>query len=368
MEKGSSEYGSPSTPGWSRDRRLSALFGARVFALLLICGALDVTISPLEAAAGPNTDEMLADLPISDNDRRKIMEGEIIQWTTMESSDREIVVGKVLLVREKNPNDLIEILRQAIGLKIDPDISAFGSIEGQGTTSDFAGVKLEPRGDKEARLYLKTAPGDGFNLSSEEILALQTLNVEGQAPADAVASVEQQLRIMLLDRYQAYRVKGLSGIDSYARDGGTELQPSDELAQAIMAEKTLEKYAPSFQKILLKYPENSPEGLEEWFYWLNIEVDSRPVFVLSHRLAIQSGDSFLVSDRHFYVSREYNSMQTVGGLLPTAEGTLVLYLYRISTDQVAGFGSSIKRAAARKVAGKPIEQLIERLRTSAEKR
>jgi hypothetical protein len=172
---------------------------------------------------------------------------------------------------------------------------------------------------------------------------------------------------MLLARYQAYRAEGLSGIDSYTRDGGTEFRPGDELAQAITVEKILAKYAPSFQKVLLKYPEDKPAGLEEWFYWLNIEVGPRPIFVLSHRLAIQSGDGFMVSDRHFYVSREYNILQTVGGLLPTTEGTLVVYLYRISTDQVAGFGSSVKHAAARAVVGKPLEQLFENLRTSAKK-
>jgi hypothetical protein len=330
------------------------------FILFSLCAAL-------EAVAGPNAEEVLADLPISDSARNKIMAGEITQWTTMESSDREIVIGKVLLVRDKKPDEVVEIFRHAIGFKIDPDVSAFGKIEGPGTMSDFAEVKLDPGAETEARLYLESTPGDGFNLSSQEIVALQSLNVEGKPPVDAAASVEQQLRSMLLARYQAYRAEGLSGIDSYARDGGTELRPGHELAQAITVERILAKYAPSFQKILLTYPEDSPAGLEEWFYWLNIELDSRPAFILSHRLAFQTGDSFMISDRHFYVSREYNVLQAVGGLLPTTEGTLVIYVYRLSTDQVTGFGSSIKHKAARKIVGEPLEQLLENLRTSVEK-
>jgi hypothetical protein len=341
-------------------QRVPALFGALGFILFSACAALD-------AVAGPNAEEVLADLPISDSARSKIMAGEITQWTTMESSDREIVIGKVLLVRDKKPDEVVEIFRHAIGFKIDPDVSAFGKIEGPGTMSDFAEVKLGPGAETEARFYLESTPGDGFNLSSQEIAAFEALNVEGELSAGTVASVEQQLRSMLLARYQAYRAQGLSGIDPYARDGGTELRPGDELTQAITVEKILAKYAPSFQKTLLKYPENKPAGLEEWFYWLSLELDSRPAFILSHRLAIQSGDSFMISDRHFYVSREYNVLQTVGGLLPTTEGTLVLYVYRLSTDQVTGFASSVKHKAARKVVGEPLEQLLENLRTAVEK-
>lgn len=48
--------------------------------------------------------------------------------------------------------------------------------------------------------------------------------------------------------------------------------------------------------------------------------------------------------RHYYASTGYNLVQTVAGFLPVAEGTLVIYTNRTSTDQLEGFGASAKRS------------------------
>ncbi len=335
--------------------------------LLSVWIAPMVGFSPPEAHAGPNVDEVLADLPLSDGDKHQIREGEIVQWTRTESSEREVVVGKAVLVRGKQPNETIKFFRQAIGLTLNPDVRAFGKITGKGTTTDFAKVMLEPNGEQEAARYLEAEPGDELNLSPKEIAGFNTLNANGQSPADRKKAVEKLLRSLLLARYQSYHAEGLTGIPSYARGRGRKVWPADELIEATMAAKVLAKHAPAFHEVLLKYPDVKPPGFEEWFYWVNHEISSRPNFILSHRLALQADDSFIVGERHFFVSHQYNSLQAVGGLLPTNEGTLAIYLYRVSTDQVAGFGSSVKRAAARMLMGKPIRRLFEKLRAVAEK-
>jgi hypothetical protein len=326
-----------------------------------------VSFMPPEAHAGPNVEQVLADLRFSDGEKSQIMEGEIVQWTTTESSDREVVVGKAVLIRGKQPNETIKVFRQAIGFTLDPDVRAFGKITGKGTTTDFAGVMLEPNGENEAERYLKAEPGDELNLSSKEISGLKALNVNGQNAADKKKVIEQLLRNQLLSRYQSYHAEGLTSIPPYARGRGKELWVVDELVEATLAAKVLAKHAPAFFEVLLKYPDVKPPSLEEWFHWVNIEVDSRPNFILSHRLALQADDSFIVGERHFFVSHSYNSLQAVGGLLPTNEGTLAIYLYRVSTDQVGGFGSGVKRAAARMLMGKPIGRLFEKIRAVAEK-
>jgi len=319
-----------------------------------------------ETHAGPNVEQVLADLPLSDGDKRQIMEGEIVQWTTTESSEREVVVGKAVLVRGKQPNETIQVFRQAIRLTLVPDVRAFGKIAGKGTTTDFAKVMLEPNGESETERYLEAAPGDEWNLSLKEIAGFNTLNVIDQSSAGKKKAVEKLLRSQLLSRYQSYHAEGLAGIPSYAREGGRKVGPADELIKATLAAKVLAKHAPAFYEVLLKYPDVKPPGLEEWYYWVNHEISSRPNFILSHRLALQADDSFIVGERHFFVGHAYNSLQAAGGLLATKEGTLAIYLYRVSTDQVAGFGSSIKRAAARMLMGKPIRRLFEKLRAVAE--
>src|SRR4029077_5001574 len=70
----------------------------------------------------------------------------------------------------------------------------------------------------------------------------------------------------------------------------------------------------------------------------------------------------LIVQRHYYVSTGYNAEQAIVGFLPVAQGTLVIYTNHTSTDQVAGFGGSAKRAIGRKfMAGEP-EKLFEKTR------
>ena len=344
----------------------SAILHLGMFTFLSIGIMPMVSLMPPEAYAGPNVEQVLADLQFSDGEKSQIMEGEIVQWTTTESSEREVVVGKAVLVRGKQPNETIEIFRQAIGLTLDPDVRAFGKITGTGTTKDFAEVMLEPNGESEAERYLEAEPGDELNLSSKEISGLKALNVKGQSTADKKRVVEKLLRNQLLSRYKSYHAEGLTGILPYARGRGKEVWAADELVEATMAAKVLAKHAPTFFEVLLKYPDAKPPGLEEWYYWVNYEVSSRPNFILLHRLALQAADSFIVGERHFFVSHEYNSLQAVGGLLSCKEGALAIYLYRVSTDKVAGFGSTFKRAAARMLMGRQIGRLFEKLRVVAE--
>ena len=60
-------------------------------------------------------------------------------------------------------------------------------------------------------------------------------------------------------------------------------------------------------------------------------------------------------------------MQAVGGALPTRDGTVLIYLYRVSTDQVGGFGSSVKHPVARTLMAPYVKGLFEEIRARAEK-
>jgi hypothetical protein len=76
----------------------------------------------------------------------------------------------------------------------------------------------------------------------------------------------------------------------------------------------------------------------------------------------QEGETYVVSERHFYASHEYNSLQAAGGVWPKDGGSLLVYLYRVSTDQVGGFGSSVKHPISRALMGPYVEELFEKIR------
>ncbi len=321
------------------------------------------------ALALPTADEVLQELNISDSDQQSIRNGNIVEWSPSEGSDRELALGGALLVKAKGA-DIVRLFREASAFKKISVITASGKIAGDGTPADFAGVVLAPNGEKEARRYLNASPGDELNLDAKEIAGFQALKAGGDADAVPVQKVEALVRQGLLARYQAYRTKGLSGIAPYERGSGRQLLASDELSIATKQLKGIAKYVPAFYDILLNYPAVDPKArkdLEEQFYWLNIDVFGRPTYVLSHRMLLRLGEAYVTADRHFYASHDYNSLLQGVIALPTKDGMLVIYLSRVSTDQVAGFGSAMKHPVSRAIMAPYLKDLFVALRGMVDK-
>ncbi|HEY6973725.1 MAG TPA: hypothetical protein VI359_05420 [Nitrospiraceae bacterium] len=329
-----------------------------------------VLCSPvLEASALPTAEELLQELQLSDSDRQSIREGKIVTWSATEGSDRELALGMAMRAKTKTEN-LVALFREAAAFKNVSAIIAYGKIVGEGTLADFAGVKLAPNGEKEARRYLEAEPGDDLNLDAKEIAAFRALKSASKDGAVPIEKVETLIREGLLARYQAYHSKGLAGIAPYARKNGHQTLASDELSIATKQSKLVAKYLPSVYNVLLNYPAikfKEAEELEEQFFWVTIEVFGRPTYVLSHRLRFRIGESYVVVDRHYYASHDYNSLQQGAVALPSKDDLLVTYLSRVSTDQVAGFGSSAKHPVSRALMAPYLKDLLEALRAKTEK-
>ena len=325
----------------------------------------------LEAATLPTADEVMQELHLSNSDRASILQGKIVDWTASEGSDRELALGMAFLVKVK-PENLEEMYRQALVLKQVSVITANGTLTGEGTMADLAGVKLQPNGEKEARRYLNAEPGDELNLDAKEIAAFQALKAGGDADAVPVEKVEALIRQELLARYQAYRSKGLPGIAPYERGKGQQRLAGDELLLSTKQMTGVAKHLPAFHKFLLNYPQglakDEAKNLEEFFYWLNINVFGRPMFVLVHRMLYHVGDAALAIERHYYTSHDYNSMLQGIAALPTKDGTFLFYIGRVSTDQVAGFGSSALHPVSRAITAPYIKDMFREVQTKAGKR
>jgi len=327
-------------------------------------GALVMLVARSAAAAGGFTvDQVLADLNLPTDAAARIRRGEMVHSDPKESSEREMAVGLTFLVQQPVA-EVLQAFRAAVDLKADPQLSASVPIRGPGTPADFASLVLEPAGIAEANRYLTASPGDTLNLSADEIRAFEALASAGGEPKP---QVEEQLKRLLLARYQAYLARGLSGMAPYERRSGP-CEPSAELRRASDAARLLKLHAPALQQLLLSYPEGKPAGLEEQFYWLRYDLDGRPNYTLRHRLTLPVGEVFTVADREFYVSHGYNTSQAFAGLIPVPEGTVVVYRSRVSTDQVAGFGSSVKKGIGRNVMAKQLTDIFERSRGSFQQR
>jgi hypothetical protein len=339
-------------------QRFSGLKCAARVAVIALSACVALCGAGARAFALPTLDELMADFAFSRDDVQRVRNGELVKTATKETSDKELAVVMVFLAKAP-VQKLITFFEVGRGFRNDPNVQWTTEISGAGTLDDFKGVVLDPGGDKETQRYLNAAPGDTLNLSATEIAAFQGLKGSGGA---GQAQVEQALRQMLLARYQAYRSQGLAGIAPYARSKDKLTEPADDLRRATEAAKGLKKHVPAFYYVLLDYPKANSAGLTQRFFCLRYAISGRPNLTLRHRLAMPVDDAYVVADREFYVSHDYNETQAVAGLLPVADGTVVVYLNRTTTDHLGGFGASAKRVIGSTMMTMQISELFDKAR------
>jgi hypothetical protein len=325
---------------------------------MILCAFVAVGTAAEPAIAVPTLAELMGDFDFSKDDVQRVQGGELVKTTTKETSDREIATVMVFLIHAP-VKKIIHAFEVGTFFRYDPQVQESVEIHGNGALEDFRTLVLQPGGEKETRRYLEAAPGTTLNLSSSEIAAFQALRHTGDA---GQPEVEQALRQMLLTRYRAYRSQGLDGIAPYARGENEQTQPADALRGGTEFAKALNKYAPSFYAVLLNYPKEQPQGLSERFFWIRYAMDGRPNFTLRHRLAMPVDEAYVVADREYYVSFDYNETQAIAALLPIAEGTAAVYVDRTTTDQLGGFAASAKQSIGRSLLAKQIGEIFEKVR------
>jgi hypothetical protein len=205
----------------------------------------------------------------------------------------------------------------------------------------FAGIALKAQEGGEVKTYSRAKAGSKLNLSTAEIEQFK------KTKNDA-AAISAVLRATLKARYNAYRQNGLKGIAPYDRGGGDSSSPGDELRLAINETKPAARRQDFFEA-LLSYPANPMPEMEHRFFWFKQLVEDRPTFVLAHRTAVRIEDkAAIVMEEQYYVSHSYNANFFAGGCLSVKGGTIVFYVNRTFTDQVAGFGSGVKHSIGRR--------------------
>jgi hypothetical protein len=240
-------------------------------------------------------------------------------------------------------------------LETDKNLNAFRSwTPDQSPDAALADLGLKADDKSEAKLFAKASPGDKLNLSRSDIAQFKNA-----APTPEAVNVV--LRSMLKERYVAYLRDGLKGVAPYTR-GRRESSPGDELTLAI---KETMPAAPrsDFFKSLLNFPADQPANIEHKFYWYQQTVQDRPTFVLAHVATRRSENVAVVTEQQFYVSHSYNSNFIAGGGLAVEGGTLVFYVNRTFTDQVAGFGAGAKHGIGR---GQMLSDVTEKLKKMRE--
>ena len=73
-------------------------------------------------------------------------------------------------------------------------------------------------------------------------------------------------------------------------------------------------------------------------------VEDRPTFVLGRRVWRLSPENLIMAETQYYVGHSYDGMLAMRGAFGVENGVFVFYTNRTFTDQITGFGSSMKRS------------------------
>lgn len=309
------------------------------------------------AQAQPSADQVLTDAGLSAGDKQAVGSGQFVDVSISGVSERDLSFATAFLVKSP-PDALGREMESGDFVTADTQVKVFGELRGAGSLADLARLTLT---DDEARTLVSAKPGDALNLSASEMAAFRAL---GGAAAPAV---QEQLRRMLLARYQAYRASGLSGIAPYDRGSGRIGDLAADLRRASQASQDIHVHLPGFQKVLLGYPQAALPGMQERFFWLKSVIHDETTYALAHLLVAADGAARVFARREYYVSTGYNAEQTLAGFLPVQGGTIVISTVHAFTEQVTGFGGSIKRGIGSKVMAGQMKKIYEAEREKSEK-
>lgn len=246
----------------------------------------------------------------------------------------------------------------------DPSITASGPIRPRATPADLAGYTLSPGEVAEAQDGFDAAPGGRLNLSTAEIEAFRAARPAGRAERAALAEAgAAQWRAILLQRAQAFHLRGIEGVAPYARRGGAT-DPAALLRVAAGDARIAAHALPRLGESLLRFPaEQSPTAISQ-LYWVKRLVQGRPTPILIHHLVEVTAQIALYVERQAYVGHTYNASQILSGAVPYEDGVLVFSSNRVSTDQVGGLGGEMKRIIGRRQLRGEIVKRFDRVRAA----
>ena len=317
-------------------------------------------------------DQIMAHLAFDKSNKNALLDGKILStgMPGMEQQREELAVAAVMLVVKAPMEKVVFAFLNGESFRQNSDIIEYKMIQSTEKSSLPVKEVFKPIGfteneSAEVKKFIEFKGGSAFNFSQDEIKRIQAIDSRNSAVREKASTL---LRRILLERYLSYSMRGLEAVKPYDRSRGKRSLPRRELTVAVGSIKLLENHFPDFYLSLLKYPQEGSKGVKNEFYWFKNNMDDRPAFQLSHYMADLRQQSAIIAELQFYVEHTYNSMLTIIGCVPYENGTVVFCTNRTFTDQVAGFGSSLKRSVGRRRIEEAISDHFAKLRNMLESR
>jgi hypothetical protein len=328
-----------------------------LLAITLLAALITSRASP--AAETSMAAEAQEVLQLSLDQRRRLSRGEIVSYPVTEGSEREVAAGLAMVVPVP-ASQLAHYLLSGQLIARDATIADFGPVPGEPPSGAVSPGFTAGERD-EALALLDASPGTRFNLSLAEI---EVLRAAKDSPGGLAEAASSAYRRLLFQRVQSYRQDGLAGIAPYARSGGGVTDPAVDLRFAAGDVEQLGRLAPDLREALASYPAVPSPSVESQVYWVKRRVQHRPHLSLLHRMVSSGPGPTMHLERYFYAGHSFNSMVILTGALAYQDGTMVFAITRVSTDEVLGIGSALKRTVARGQVRDEMRNRLERLRAA----
>jgi hypothetical protein len=305
-------------------------------------------------------------MALTDKEKQDLHAGKFVHREAEETSKKELA-GRLAILLPAPLAEVKELSQNFTLFNLSPAVIAMKVlVDDQPTQVQFLDAVFTSQESGEIRKLADAGPGSEFNLSQDEIDSLQSLRAQHAGRCDQDAACQKAFSDaysrLLYDRMKSYRAGGIATIAAYQRGEQEIANPAEELQKTGDALTLIKEHLPALYKSFMEHPESQIEGVEHFFLWKKQKIQDRPTFSLAHRMRFESDESLIVLDREFYVGQSYNSLVSVAGAFAVDDQTVVVYLNRTSTDQVAGFGSGTKHAIGRKMMIGEIKKNLTQLR------
>ena len=267
--------------------------------------------------------------------RQQLHAGEIIYAGMPEHEElpEQLAVGGTLMLLQQQPAEHVvrafvdvEQMVQHAGSEI---LGLFSADD----PSPFADVGLPPA---ELRALGSGAAAAQFNISATEAKRIRT----------GTPITTETYRSLLQGRFQRYYNQGLPGLEPYKRPQRTD-DPARELQTALDGFQFLDNHFPAFYNAILGAPAAHEQSAEQLFVLHETESNGRTLHVLSRQL-FEINDAWgLGADLQFYATHGLNAGFVLMGVVPYQQGSLVFALFHLFTNEVLGFGSTLKKRIGR---------------------
>jgi len=281
--------------------------------------------------------------------RDKLHSGEIIYAGMPEHEDlpeQLAVGGTLMLIPKPSGQEIVQKFLNAEGLTKHAGSETLAIFQ-EDSSAPFGSASLPTT---EWAAITSPSASETFNLSAAEAQMLQK----------NVHQFKQAYEALLYGRFRSYYHEGLAGIRPYERPRKTD-DPSLEIRTALAGFTFLDKHFPTLRESILGKPVASIDQ-EQFFLLHESEINNKPMHMLSRQIFEITGDWGIGADLQFYATHGLNAGFVLMGVVPYQQGSLVFALFHVFTNEVLGFGSSLKKRVGRARANELIASYFESVR------